>query len=272
MARIRSVKPALRTSQVVASWPREVRYFFVLLWGYLDDDGRGLDVPKTIAGDCFPHDEDVPPAKINRWLDLMAKTKVDPTRPPPICRYEVAGRRYIHCVNFDEHQHPNRPTRSVIPRCPVHESLTESSSEPDSEPPLSPRVLEVDSRKLTAGEVDSSGAEAPHGERLTAAAAMIVDRTDATPAEAEAVAALVAKERKPRNLPGFVRSLADDELAKMLADLRRNAEGSEIAALIAAARRGSPCRHGDPGGAFPHPATGKPLCPLCRQQPTKEPQ
>jgi len=54
MARIRSVKPALRTSRVVAMWPFEVRYFWVLLWGYLDDLGRGLDIPKTIAGDCFP--------------------------------------------------------------------------------------------------------------------------------------------------------------------------------------------------------------------------
>lgn len=164
MARIRSVKPALRTSQVVASWPREVRYFFVLFWGYLDDEGRGLDVPKTIAGDCFPHDDDVTPAKVNRWLDLMAKTKLVPDKEPPICRYEVAGRRLIHCVNWGEHQRPNRPTPSVIPHCPVHEPL----SEPDSEPPLSnhgepgedalsPHVLEVDSRKLTAGEVDSRG-------------------------------------------------------------------------------------------------------------------
>jgi predicted GIY-YIG superfamily endonuclease len=30
MARIRSVKPELRVSEVVASWPREVRYFWVL--------------------------------------------------------------------------------------------------------------------------------------------------------------------------------------------------------------------------------------------------
>jgi hypothetical protein len=230
VARIRSVKPALRTSQVVASWPREVRYFFVLLWGYLDDEGRGLDVPKTIAGDCFPHDDDVTPAKVGRWLDLMATTKTGPDKEPPICRYEIAGRRLIHCVNWDEHQRPNRPTPSVLPHCPVHEPLSESGSEsltesglvggpmdgpefgdespagasksrggstekrsrkgnetvlrpesrlvvaplpmkpgsdfersqqsrasPSSESPVSPQVLEVDSRKLTAGEVDSRG-------------------------------------------------------------------------------------------------------------------
>ena len=44
MARIRSVKPALRTSRVVASWPWPVRYFWVLLWGYLDDHGRNTTI------------------------------------------------------------------------------------------------------------------------------------------------------------------------------------------------------------------------------------
>ena len=56
MARIRSVKPELRESKLVGSWPMEVRYFWVLFWGYLDDFGRGLDLPKRIAGDCFPLD------------------------------------------------------------------------------------------------------------------------------------------------------------------------------------------------------------------------
>ena len=64
MARIRSVKPGLRTSEVVASWPFEVRYFWVLLWGYLDDLGRSLDIPKSIAGDCFPLETDDYNAKV----------------------------------------------------------------------------------------------------------------------------------------------------------------------------------------------------------------
>ena len=34
--------------------------------------------------------------------------------------------------------------------------------------------------------------------------------------------------------------------------------------LLAAAQRGPACEHGQPGGAFLHPTTGKPLCPLCR--------
>lgn len=148
MARIRSVKPALRTSRTVASWPFEVRYFWVLLWGYLDDLGRGLDIPKTIAGDCFPLDDKIMPATVDRWLNLMAKTKIRPDRDPPVCRYEVGGVRYIHSVYWSEHQRPNRPSASMHPPCPTHELLSEEDSaritESFSEPPLSRQVLEFE--------------------------------------------------------------------------------------------------------------------------------
>jgi len=122
VARIRSVKPSLRTSEVVAGWPFEVRYFWVLLWGYLDDLGRGLDMPKAIAGDCFPLDEKVTPQVIDKWLSIMATAKT-PDRDAPLCRYETAGRKYIHSVYWSEHQRPARPTPSMHPPCPVHEVL-----------------------------------------------------------------------------------------------------------------------------------------------------
>lgn len=128
MARIRSVKPSLRTSRTVAAWPREVRYFWVLLWGYLDDLGRGLDIPKAIAGDCFPLDDDVTATKIGRWIEMIATAKT-PQRDAPLCRYEVDGRRYIHSVYWSEHQRPNRPSPSAHPPCPVHERLSESDLE-----------------------------------------------------------------------------------------------------------------------------------------------
>jgi len=142
MARIRSVKPSLRTSRTVARWKFEVRYFWVLLWGYLDDLGRGLDIPKAIAGDCYPLDDNVTAATVNRWLDIMASTKVDLDRDPPLCRYEVAGRRYIHSVYWSEHQRPNRPSPSMHPPCPTHELLTESErdafTQRFTESPLNP--------------------------------------------------------------------------------------------------------------------------------------
>lgn len=132
MARIRSVKPELRTSQLVASWPFEMRYFFVLLWGYLDDKGRGYDTPKTIAGDCFPHDEKVTPSKVDKWLNRMTLGRNG--KEGPICRYEVDGVLYVHAVHWKKHQKPNRPTPSRLPPCPLHVELTEShSEEPDGD-------------------------------------------------------------------------------------------------------------------------------------------
>ena len=114
MARIRSIKPELRTSITVSAWPREVRYFFVLLWGYLDDYGRGVDDELLIASDCFPRDRDITPERVDDWLELISESG-------PLCRYEVDGRRYIHAVNWREHQKPSHPTNSKIPPCPDDE-------------------------------------------------------------------------------------------------------------------------------------------------------
>lgn len=123
MARIRSVKPGLRTSQTVAQWRFEIRYFWVLLWGYLDDLGRGLDIPKAIAGDCFPLDDQITASTINKWLGVIATTKIEEDKDPPLCRYQVNGRRYLHSVYWSEHQRPARPSPSPHPPCPVHEML-----------------------------------------------------------------------------------------------------------------------------------------------------
>lgn len=114
MARIRSIKPELRTSITVSLWPREVRYFFILLWGYLDDYGRGVDDELLIASDCFPRDRDVTPETVDGWLETIAEAG-------PLCRYEVDGRNYLHAPNWREHQKPSHPTNSKIPPCPDDE-------------------------------------------------------------------------------------------------------------------------------------------------------
>lgn len=129
MARIRSVKPELRTSKVVTAWPFDLRYFWVLLWGYLDDYGRGQDIAKTIAGDCYPLDDAITAKTVERWLSILA-TKPAGRDDAPLCRYEILGNRYIHAVNWKEHQRVNRPTRSRIPPCPLHELLMDENTEP----------------------------------------------------------------------------------------------------------------------------------------------
>lgn len=117
--------PSVRTSLVVAEWPRDVRLLWVYLWGYLDDFGRGVDDARLVKADCFPLDDDLSSAVIDDWLDMIASSG-------PLCRYQVGGRRYIHACSWDEHQRPSHPTRSKLPECPIHdapESLPKSSGE-----------------------------------------------------------------------------------------------------------------------------------------------
>ena len=122
MARIRSVKPELRTSLTAAEWPREVRYFWVLLWGYLDDHGYGQDEPRIIKGDCFPLDDDLTADDVDKWLDLFVASR-------SLCRFHGPdGRRYLHSINWSEHQRPQHPALPKFPACILsHETVMNGS-------------------------------------------------------------------------------------------------------------------------------------------------
>jgi hypothetical protein len=265
VARIRSVKPELRDSRLVASWPFEVRYFWVLLWGYLDDKGRGLDLPKRIAGDCFPHDE-IDGRDIDKWLTLMGVGRNG--EEGPVCRYEVAGNAYIHCRNWPEHQKPNRPTPSRLPPCPRHEQVTA---------PLTESRTERRNAKAVPGAAEqrSRGAEEqqqlPRESHTNGDRRIVEEATDATPQEAEAVIALVVAENRHRNLGGFLRRLASDgDLDKLLTQVRTNNQRAAVRTARKAANNGPPCPHEMPGGALLHPVTQKPWCPHCRREPNPD--
>lgn len=114
MARIRSIKPEIRRSLVVSSWPYPVRWTFVGLPGYLDDEGRGHDDTRLIKSELYPLDDDMTSRKLEHHLQQIAANG-------PLCRYEVDGRRYLHVTTWNEHQRVNRPSPSRIPPCPIHE-------------------------------------------------------------------------------------------------------------------------------------------------------
>lgn len=118
MARIRTIKPEVRRSRTVCSWPRDVRLTWIYLWGYLDDAGRGEDDLQLIKAECFPRDRDVTERRLNEWLCLIASTKSYDEDEPPLCRYEVNGIRYLHATKW-RHQRINRPQPSRIPPCPL---------------------------------------------------------------------------------------------------------------------------------------------------------
>lgn len=108
MAKIRMIKTEVRTSEKVASWPLEVRYFWILLWGYVDDHGKGKDNALLIKADCFPLDENITSETVDKWLCVLADSGV-------IVRYEVAGVKYLAVKNWHEHQKPQHPGKDLFP-------------------------------------------------------------------------------------------------------------------------------------------------------------
>jgi hypothetical protein len=95
---------------------------------------------------------------------------------------------------------------------------------------------------------------------------IVIEATGASVLEARAVIALIEQTSRPRSVAGFVRRLvADDDLAPRLEEVRSAQHNRDVAQLIAEARKGPQCVHGEPGGASPHPSGGRPLCALCRR-------
>jgi hypothetical protein len=121
MARIRSVKPEVRRSRTVTSWPRDVRLTWIYLWMYLDDEGRGEDDLALLKAELFPRDRDVTERKLDEWLWTITEKSGSPDKPPPLCRYVVDGLDFLHAVNWSEHQKISHPKPSVISPSTVHE-------------------------------------------------------------------------------------------------------------------------------------------------------
>jgi len=131
VARIRSIKPDTFTSETLAQVPIEARWTFAGLWTYCDDEGRGKADPRLIKAALYPLDDDVTASTVSAHVEHLERVGV-------VCRYEAEGRVWLHVVNFDEHQHPNRPQGSKLPACArdLHGVSThEQRSEPSVDVP-----------------------------------------------------------------------------------------------------------------------------------------
>lgn len=140
MARIRQIKPKFCTSPDTGALSRDARLFFILLWTEADDEGRLVDAPKRLAGCLYPHDEDVTPRKIVRWIDECAARDM-------VRRYEVDGTNYLQVVNFSKHQKVSHLTPSQIPPDP-REAGTDSGEVPESPPNGSGECAEFSAQGL----------------------------------------------------------------------------------------------------------------------------
>jgi hypothetical protein len=116
MAKTRMLKHDLRTSEKVATWPIEIRYFWVLLWGYVDDHGKGKDTPLLVKADCFPLDPNITAETIDGWLWHLETEGV-------IARYTAGEHNLIAVIHWTEHQKPPHPTKDILPGPDDSESI-----------------------------------------------------------------------------------------------------------------------------------------------------
>lgn len=128
------VKPDMRKSLTVSSWPIHVRWTFVGLIGYVDDEGRGLDELRLLKAELYPLDDDMTPKKIGTHLAALVDRG-------PLCRYSVDGVNYLHITTWTEHQKVSHPTPSRIPPCPTHDKLaSDSGAAPEDDGNVPPRA------------------------------------------------------------------------------------------------------------------------------------
>lgn len=121
MARIRTIKPDAFASDSLSRVPREARWTFAGLWTYCDDEGRGRYDVRLIKAALYPLDDDVTLEVLSGELDELERVGC-------ICRYSIAGKRYLHVPAWG-HQKINRPTKSKLPACPEddHEGSQDDS-------------------------------------------------------------------------------------------------------------------------------------------------
>ena len=118
MARIRTIKPDAFKSYSLSRVSRGMRWTFAGLWTYLDDEGRGRDDVRLIKAELYPLDDAVSLSVLTSDLEQLVSVGC-------ICRYEIAGRAYLHIPEW-WHQKINRPTASKYPPCPKTHDMSDS--------------------------------------------------------------------------------------------------------------------------------------------------
>src|SRR5258708_283440 len=110
MARIRTIKPEITTSESMGKVSREARLLFLLLFTIVDDVGRTRAASRMLASLLYPYDTADPglPALVDRWLTELASENC-------VRLYEVDGAHYLEIVNWLKHQKIDHPSKSKLP-------------------------------------------------------------------------------------------------------------------------------------------------------------
>jgi len=107
MARIRTIKPEIRTSPQFVDCSTTARLLFILLWTMCDDGGRYVASLKRLKMDVFPAD-DFTTDDVDRLIRELKSAK-DENGIPLIDEYAVNGISYWEVTGWSKHQRIEKP-------------------------------------------------------------------------------------------------------------------------------------------------------------------
>jgi hypothetical protein len=121
LARIRTIKPEAFVSESLAVVSLTAERTFLGLLTQADDQGRHRDHAAIIAGQLWVLRPEHTPSDVETDLAQLADAGL-------ICRYKGPDhKRYLHVVTWHQHQKINRPSKSRLPGCPIHEASVASA-------------------------------------------------------------------------------------------------------------------------------------------------
>ncbi len=113
--KLRSIHPDDAQDERLAALPLETAHTYAYLPTVLDDEGRAKDQPAVLNGYLWPLRADDHPTP------AMESDLATLTGAGLLCRYEVAGRPYLHDPRWKMRHKLIRPAPSTLPPCPEHE-------------------------------------------------------------------------------------------------------------------------------------------------------
>jgi hypothetical protein len=206
MARIRTVKPELFTSETLAQVSVEAERSFTGLLTQADDQGRLRESPAMLNGALWPCRPEHTVADMRSDIDALVQVGL-------LCRYTAADKKYLHFPTWNEHQKISHPsTRGLLPVCPIHDDRggaphTPSGTSPNSpettpEPALSGKFPEPSGKTPQGKERKGKGKERnlpPLVNRGGAGGGIATEQRTATPPATAADAASLSQAKDSTN-------------------------------------------------------------------------
>jgi hypothetical protein len=119
MARIRTIKPELPSDPSLAKCSRDARLTFTYLITQSDDYGFVPAAPRQIVGMLFPHDDDLTPQDVGRWINELVGVG--------LCAWvwTTDGLPLVQLMGWESHQRIDNRRKAVLSA-----RLSENRTEP----------------------------------------------------------------------------------------------------------------------------------------------